>query len=241
MKQYREAWSRHTEARDWEWWLGKVEGMSNAQLQQDIAECKTETDAIRKKAPAPGAAELSAMAKNKQTVEAAERPLLREIQELTGRQFVYEARNGGFVPTGAALSEAQTGPPAPFAELHPRDQIDVLDQFIRWEQYPEPAWDDDYKIRENIAAGKPPEAWLEGTSLRQSFQHLAEGKTPPPVQREPEIRQEDVINLLDQAKHEHHAAGELSAALFGDGADMPKDNPEIQKDGPEHERDGRRR
>ena len=53
MKEYREAWNRHTEARDWEWWLGKVEGMSNAELQQEIAECKAETDAIRKKASPP--------------------------------------------------------------------------------------------------------------------------------------------------------------------------------------------
>ena len=60
MKEYRQAWNQHTEARDWEWWLGKVEAMSNGELQQEIAECKAETDAIRKKASSPGAAELSA-------------------------------------------------------------------------------------------------------------------------------------------------------------------------------------
>jgi hypothetical protein len=36
------------------------------------------------------------------------------------------------------------------------------------------------------------------------------------------------------------ASRELAAALFGDGATMPKDNPEIQKDGHQHE-PGRRR
>src|ERR1700731_2333452 len=48
LREQREAWNRHTEARDWEWWLKKVKTMSNAELKQEIAECRTEIDAFRK-------------------------------------------------------------------------------------------------------------------------------------------------------------------------------------------------
>ena len=142
------------------------------------------------------------MAKKKQSVASAEQQLLRELKELTSRQFVYEDGWHGMVPYSGTLGEWQTGPPERFADLHWRDQVDILREFIHWTHYPEHAWDDEYKIRDNIAAGKPPEVWLEGTSLRQSFQHLAQGKTPPPVQREPpEIRQEDVAELLFGQDH----------------------------------------
>ena len=49
MKEYREAWKGHTEARDWDWWQEKVKGMSDADLQRDIAECHAEIDAFRKR------------------------------------------------------------------------------------------------------------------------------------------------------------------------------------------------
>jgi hypothetical protein len=45
---YREAWKRHTEARDWNWWRRRCEGDSNAKLQQEIAECRAEIAVIRK-------------------------------------------------------------------------------------------------------------------------------------------------------------------------------------------------
>src|SRR5262249_28403038 len=48
MEEYREAWRGHTEARDWDWWLDKVKGMSNVELQREIAECRAEIDAFRK-------------------------------------------------------------------------------------------------------------------------------------------------------------------------------------------------
>ncbi len=57
------------------------------------------------------------MAKEKQRVEAIERQLLRDLQELTRRQFVYEDGWGGMVPFDGKLTELQTGPPVPFAEL----------------------------------------------------------------------------------------------------------------------------
>jgi hypothetical protein len=57
------------------------------------------------------------MAKEKQRVEAVERQLLREIQKLTGRQFVYEDGWCGMVPFDGKLTELQTGPPLQFAEL----------------------------------------------------------------------------------------------------------------------------
>jgi hypothetical protein len=118
------------------------------------------------------------MAKNKQRVEAIERQLLRDIQKLTSGQFVYEDLWCGMVPFDGKLTELQTGPPVPFAELAWREQVDVLREFIHWDRYPERAWNDEYIIQENIAAGKRPENWLEGTSLRESFRLLADGMTP---------------------------------------------------------------
>ncbi len=137
------------------------------------------------------------MARKKQGVEAVERHLLRDIQKLTSRQFVYEDLWCGMVPFDGKLSELQTGPSVPFAELTWREQADVLREFIHWDRYPERAWNDEYTIRENIAAGKQPEQWLEGTSLRESFRLIADGKTPPPPTQCPEITQQDLANWLD--------------------------------------------
>src|SRR5262245_47594057 len=96
------------------------------------------------------------------------------------------------VPFDGRLSELQTGPPIPFAELTWREQADVLRSFIRWDRYPERAWDDEYRIRDNIAGGKRGEQWLEGTSLRESFRLLAGGKAPPPPKQCPEISEHDL-------------------------------------------------
>jgi hypothetical protein len=137
------------------------------------------------------------MANKKERVEAIERRLLRDVQKLSSRQFVYEDLWCGMVPFDGKLTELQTGPPVPFAELSWREQADVLREFIRWDRYPERAWDTEYKISENIAAGKRPEKWLEGTSLRESFRLLADGKTPPPPKQCPEITQQDLTNLLN--------------------------------------------
>ena len=94
------------------------------------------------------------MPKKKQRVEAVERELLQDIKELTSRQFVYEDLWCGMVPFDGQLSELQTGPPVPFGELSWREQADVLRSFIQWDRYPERAWDDEYTIQKNIAAGK---------------------------------------------------------------------------------------
>ena len=147
------------------------------------------------------------MAKEKQRVEAVERQLLRDIQKLTSRQFVYEDLWCGMVPFDANLTELQTGPPVPFADLTWREQADILREFIHWDHYPERAWNDDYTIRENIEAALPPEAWLKGTSLAQSFQHLADGKVPPPVEREPELGWEDLSKLLFSPDNPEAAKG----------------------------------
>lgn len=136
------------------------------------------------------------MSKRIERVEAAEGQLLREIKKLTRRQFVYEDGWCGMVPFDGKLSEMQTGPPVPFAELTWREQADVLRSFIHWVRYPEAAWDDEYRIRENIAVGKRPELWLEGTSLRESFRLLAEGKTPPPPKQCPEMSEQDLRAAL---------------------------------------------
>src|SRR5271166_5800267 len=127
------------------------------------------------------------MGKKNQRVEATERQLLRELQKLTSRKFVYEDLWCGMVPFDGELTKLQTGPPRPFGELHWRDPADVLREFIHWEHYPQRAWDEEYRIRENIAAGKPHEQWLEGASLRESLRLLAEGKTPPTPKQESEI------------------------------------------------------
>ena len=105
------------------------------------------------------------MAKKQQRVEADERQLLSDIRVLTSRQFVYESGWCGMVPFDGKLTELQSGPPVPFAELTWREQADVLRSFIHWDRYPERAWDDEYRIRENIVAGKPPDRWLDGTSI----------------------------------------------------------------------------
>jgi hypothetical protein len=136
------------------------------------------------------------MAKKTQSVEAVERQLLRDIQKLTSRQFVYEDGWCGMVPFDGKLTEMQTGPPVPFADLGWSEQADVLREFIHWDRYPERAWDDEYRIRENIADGKPPEQWLENTSLGQSFRLLEDGITPPPAKQCPEITWDDVKDAL---------------------------------------------
>jgi hypothetical protein len=146
-----------------------------------------------------------AMAKTKQTDEANEGQLLREIKKLTSRQFVYEDGWCGMVPFDGKLSEMQTGPPVPFAELTWREQADVLRSFIQWDGYPERDWNDEYSIRENIADGKQPEQWLESTSLRESFRLLAEGKTPPPPKQYPELSEQDLRAALGMA--EPHMSG----------------------------------
>jgi hypothetical protein len=136
------------------------------------------------------------MAKKRQRVEAVEGRLLDELKKLTSREFVYEDGWCGMVPFHRKLTELQTGPPVTFAELTWREQADVLRSFIHWDGYPERGWYDEYRIRENIAAGKQPEQWLEGTSLRDSFRLLAEGKTPPPPKKCPEITQQDLADAL---------------------------------------------
>jgi hypothetical protein len=63
--------------------------------------------------------------------------LLRDIQEMTSRQFVYEDPWHGFVPIreGDKLEDYHLGPLLPFAELGRRDKADVLDSFISWDHY----------------------------------------------------------------------------------------------------------
>jgi hypothetical protein len=154
------------------------------------------------------------MAKKNRRIEALERQLLGDIRDLASREFVYEDFWCGMVPFDGKLSELQTGPPVPFAELHWREQADVLRGFIHWDRFPERAWDDEYRILDNIAAGKQPEQWLDGTSLRESFRLLAEGKTPPTPKQAPEITQQVLADL--------HAAlavaeGDRAVEKTGDG------------------------
>jgi len=146
------------------------------------------------------------MAKRKQRVDAVERQLLRDIQRLTKRAFVYENLWCGVVPFDGKLTELQTGPPVPFAELTWRERADVLRCFIHWDRYPERAWNDEYTISDNIAAGKPLGQWLEGTALRESFSLLAEGKTPPPPMQCPEITQKDLANALAELAPDQSSA-----------------------------------
>jgi hypothetical protein len=139
------------------------------------------------------------MEKKTQPVVAAEGQLLRDIQKLTSRQFVYEDGWCGMVPFDGELTELQTGPPVPFAELTWREQADVLREFIHWGRYPERDWNDEYTIRDNIAGGKRPEQWLDCTSLRQTFQLLADGKTPPPPKQCPDISEQELRDALGMA------------------------------------------
>ena len=99
------------------------------------------------------------------------RELLRDIEELTTRQFVYDSRWGEFVPASPALHERQTGPPAPFAALTWREKSDVLRQFIRWDHYAQQGldWRDAHAIENNISLDKPRHRWLEGTLVSEGF------------------------------------------------------------------------
>jgi hypothetical protein len=53
MNGYRDQWNRHTEARDWNWWVEHTKGSSDAKLRKEIAECKAEIEAVRKESPGP--------------------------------------------------------------------------------------------------------------------------------------------------------------------------------------------
>lgn len=171
------------------------------------------------------------MANKIHKVHPGEQQLLHELQELTSRQYVYEDGWCGMVPFDGKLTEMQTGPPVPFADLTWREQADVLRSFIPWDNYPERAWNDEYRIRENIEAGLPPEAWLKGTSLSQSFHHLADGKTPPPVQREPELTWEDVDKLLLNPHNPEAANGPHQApAPAGENPGRQDPSPATLKD-----------
>ena len=92
--------------------------------------------------------------------------LLRDLRELTNRQFIYEDPWHGFVPYDGAPTEYQLGPPVPFAALDRRDKADVL-EFISWDHYREKGldWRDQNAIENNVIEGKPREQWLDGTSL----------------------------------------------------------------------------
>lgn len=173
------------------------------------------------------------MGKRNQRVEASERQLLNDLQKLASRTYVYENFWCGKVPFDGKLTELQTGPPVPFAELTWRDQADVLREFIHWDHYPARAWDDEYKISENITAGKPLEQWLERTSIRQSFQLLAEGKSPPPPTQCPEITQRDVANALAEVGVSRSLAkadeGSISLRDLRDGSQKQERNEEDQK------------
>lgn len=162
------------------------------------------------------------MEKKTQIVEPVKGELLREIKKLVGKEFVYEDGWCGMVPFDGSLSEMQTGPPVPFVKLTWREQADVLREFIHWSSYPPRDWNDEYTIRDNIAAGKPIEQWLDGTSLRESIRLLAEGKTPPPPKECPEITEQNLRAALaeitpdasaPQAKDSHATDRESAGAL----------------------------
>jgi hypothetical protein len=114
------------------------------------------------------------------TKEAAEE-LLRDIEKLTSRQFVYEDGWCGMVPAGDALTELQTGPPERFADLHWRDQADILRSFIDWDRYSEQGldWRDRDAIQRNVRDGQPPERWLEGTSFLETSEQFGQPKPQP--------------------------------------------------------------
>jgi hypothetical protein len=138
-------------------------------------------------------------------VESAEKQLLDDIKKLVGQKFVYEDGWCGMVPFDGQLNEMQTGPPVLFAALTWREQADVLREFIHWDNYPARDWHDEYLIKDNIAAGKPSEQWLEGTSLHESFRLLAKGKTPPPPKECPQISEQELRAALAEAAA--HASG----------------------------------
>ena len=142
---------------------------------------------------------MNAKGREERFIESVEKKMLHEIKELVSQKFVYEDGWCGMVPFDGQLSEMQTGQPVPFSELAWREQADVLRSFIHWDRYPARDWNDEYVIKDNIAAGKPSEQWLEGTSLRESFRQLAEGKTPRPPKACPEISEQDLWAALTAA------------------------------------------
>ena len=93
--------------------------------------------------------------------------VLRDLRDLTSRQFVYEDLWCGMVPFDGKLTELQTGPPVPFGELGRRDKTDVIDSFIHWNRFQEKGldWRDQRAIENNVIEGKPSQKWLEGASF----------------------------------------------------------------------------
>jgi hypothetical protein len=47
IEEYREAWKRHTEARDWDWWLENVKSIPDAELKEEITKRRAEIDSFR--------------------------------------------------------------------------------------------------------------------------------------------------------------------------------------------------
>jgi hypothetical protein len=93
--------------------------------------------------------------------------LLRDLRELTSRQFIYEDPWHGFVPYDGTATEYHIGPAVPFAELGRRDKADVIDSFIHWNRFQEKGldWRDQRAIENNVIEGKPSQKWLEGASF----------------------------------------------------------------------------
>jgi hypothetical protein len=46
MKEYREAWNRHSETRDWAWWQHESKGDSTERLEDMLMDCIEKLDAI---------------------------------------------------------------------------------------------------------------------------------------------------------------------------------------------------
>jgi hypothetical protein len=102
---------------------------------------------------------------------------------------------------GDAVGEWQIGPPAAFADLGFREKADVLREFISWGHYGEQGldWRDQDAILTNVAEGKPPDRWLEGTAFleasrqggavktpQEAFRELLSDKSPPAPAKEPD-------------------------------------------------------
>jgi hypothetical protein len=207
MERYRQAWNRHTEARDWQWWLDKVKGVSSAKLHEEIAACEAEINAIRKQRPCQrvgirgtlrqqldrvtlpdpiASKELTvAPQPDPQTI----RKMLDDVQAVINSRFYEDPQPIASPIEMFRMPQGKKGG-EPFADLSAREKGQVLGDYTDWQDYQQRGitFEQMDQVYLNVINGKPRDKWLEGTGLpapAPSVQAKAPQKLPEPPAQPP--------------------------------------------------------